>query len=208
MSTIAPPQPMVAPAPMPVMLPLTSLPLRRITVDEYERIGEAGVLSDPERIELIDGYLVTKMAKGPGHRFSTAEVHQTLTGRLPAGWFADREAPVSIPAYDAPEPDVAVIRGKNTDYRRRIPTAADVAMLVEVSQTSLDLDRGQKLAAYATAGIPVYWIINLVDRQVEVYTGPGPGAYQTRVDYKPGQAVPVMIDGQPFGVIAVDDILP
>ena len=113
-----------------------------------------------------------------------------------------------IPAYDEPEPDISVVRGNPGDYRQRHPGAADVGLLVEVSQTTLDLDRGQKLSAYATDRIPVYWIVNLVDRQVEVYSGPSPGAYQSRTDYKPGQAVPVVIDGQHLGEIAVDDILP
>jgi Uma2 family endonuclease len=67
---------------------------------------------------------------------------------------------------------------------------------------------GRKLSAYATDGIPVYWIVNLVDLQVEVYTGPSPGDYRSRADYKPGQVVPVVIDGRHLGDIAVNDILP
>jgi Uma2 family endonuclease len=216
MSTVTPPQSTTIPAqpaivlapPKPVPVPLASLPLRRITVDEYERITDAGVLDDPERVELIDGYMVMKMAKKPGHRFSTVKVRDVLAGRLPAGWFAWTEQPVRIPAYDEPEPDVAVIRGSLDDYRDRNPEPAEVGLIVEVSLTTLDLDRGQKLSAYATDGIPVYWIVNLVDRQIEVYTAPSPGAYQTRADYKPGQSVPVVIDGLHLGDIAVDDILP
>ena len=145
----------------------------------------------------------------PGHASRQRKSYEALGGpaRLPDG-SPGTEQPIRIPAYDEPEPDVAVVRGSNEDYRHRHPGPADVGLLVEVSLTTLDLDRGQKLAAYATAGIPIYWIVNLVDRQVEVYTGPGPGAYQARVDYKPGQAVPLVIDGQHLGDIAVDDILP
>ena len=96
-----------------------------------------------------------------------------------------------IPAYDEPEPDIAIVRGTDADYRRRIPTAADVALLVEVSDSTLGQDRGMKLAAYARDGIAVYWIVNLVDRQVEVYTRPvKAGRYRSRKDYKPGQHVP------------------
>ena len=114
-----------------------------------------------------------------------------------------------IPAYDEPEPDIAIVRGSDADYRRRIPTADDVALLVEVSDSTLSQDRGKKRTAYAKAGIPVYWIVNLVDRQVEVYTRPvKEGRYRSRKDYKPGQQVPVVIDGQPLPPIAVDDILP
>jgi Uma2 family endonuclease len=109
---------------------------------------------------------------------------------------------------DEPEPDIAVIRGSDADYRHRIPTSADVTLIVEVSDSTLSQDRGNKLVAYATARIPVYWIVNLVDRQVEVYTGAATGAYQSCTVFKPGQSVPVMIDGQPRVSIAVDDIVP
>ena len=77
-----------------------------------------------------------------------------------------------IPEYDEPEPDIAIIRGTNDDYKHRTPEPADVALLVEVSETTLRSDRGEKWTAYAKGGIPVYWIVNLVDRQVEVYTEP------------------------------------
>jgi Uma2 family endonuclease len=207
MSTVAQVQPTIAPASRPVPVPLASLPLRRITVDEYDRIAEVGALADPERVELIDGYMVMKMPKKPGHSFSTTKTHEILAARLPAGWSARTEQPVRIPAYDEPEPDVSVVRGTAEDYRQRHPDPGEVALVVEVSLTTLDLDRGQKLSAYATDGIPVYWIVNLVDLQVEVYTGPSPGAYQTRADYKPGQAVPVVIDSRHRGDIAVADIL-
>jgi Uma2 family endonuclease len=115
---------------------------------------------------------------------------------------------VRIPAYDEPEPDVAIVRGADGDYRHRIPEASDVALSAEVCLTTLDEASGRKLTAYAKGGIPVYWIVNLVDRQIEVYTGPGPGGYATRQDFFPGQQVPVVIEGRQVGQIAVDDVLP
>jgi Uma2 family endonuclease len=204
MATIAPSQPKISSSPA-----FGTPPLHRITVDEYERIIASGALEDPGRVELIDGYMVDKMAKNPGHSFSATATHQALGARLPAGWSARKEEPVRIPAYDEPEPDISIIRGANADYRSRVPEPADVAMLVEVSDWTLDLDRGLKLAAYARDGIAVYWIVNLVDRQVEVYTRPvKAGRYRSHKDYKPGQHVPVMIAGQQLPPIAVDDILP
>jgi Uma2 family endonuclease len=180
----------------------------RITVDEYERIIAAGALEDPGRVELIDGYMVDKMGKNAEHRWTTKEVLKALDSRLPVGWTSQKEEPVRIPAYDEPEPDVAIIRGSDADYRHRLPTAADVSLLVEVSDSTLSQDRGKKLSAYAKGRIPVYWIVNLVDRQVEVYSRPGKSGYKSRVDFKPGQQVPVTIGGQPLRPIAVDDILP
>jgi Uma2 family endonuclease len=186
----------------------TLLPLRRITVDEYERIVEAGALEDPSRVELIDGYLVTKMGKNAAHRFTTKEALKALDNRLPPGWTSQKEEPVRIPDHDEPEPDIAIIRGSDADYRRRIPTAADVALVVEVSGRTLIRDRGKKRLAYAQGGIPVYWIINLIKGQVEVYSDPARGRYPKPQIFKRGRKVPVVICGQQCGEIAVDDILP
>jgi Uma2 family endonuclease len=204
MATIAPTRPTISSLP-----PSRTPPLHRITVDEYERIVAAGALEDPGRVELVDGYMVDKMAKSPGHSFSTIATHQAIADRLPAGWSARPEQPVRIPAFDEPEPDISVVRGANADYRSRIPAPADVALLVEVSDTTLRQDRGKKRTAYARAGIAVYWIVNLVARQVEVYTRPvKEGRYRSRKAFKPGQQVPVAIAGQPLRPIAVDDIMP
>ena len=204
MATIAPRRPKIS-------SPHSSgtLPLHRITVDEYERIIASEALEDPSRVELIDGYMVDKMGKNAGHRYTTKEALKALDSRLPPGWTSQKEEPVRIPDFDEPEPDIAIIRGSDADYRGRLPTAKDVALLVEVSETTLRQDRGPKRAAYARAGIAVYWIVNLIARQVEVYTRPvKEGRYRSRKDYKPGQQVPVVIAGQPLPPIAVDDIMP
>ena len=204
MATIAPKRPKI-----PSKSSAGMLTLHRITVDEYERIIASGALEDPGRVELIDGFMVDKMGKNPEHNYSTKETLKALDKRLPAGWTWRQEQPVRIPAYDEPEPDVAIIRGSDADYRRRIPTAADVALLVEVSDSTLAQDRGLKLTAYARDGIPVYWIVNLVDRQVEVYSRPTKaGRYRSHKDNKPGEQVPVVIAGQQLAPIAVEDILP
>jgi Uma2 family endonuclease len=176
-----------------------------MTVDEYERIGR---MLDDDRIELIDGYLVKKMSKNPPHIWSVKTTLKLLAGLLPRGWTWRKEDPVRIPDFDEPEPDIAIVRGSDDDYKVRIPGPEDVALLIESSETSLARDQGPKLANYARAGIPVYWIINLVDNQVEVYSQPGPDGYQSHVVFKPGQDVPVVIDGVEVGRIAVADILP
>ena len=80
------------------------------------------------------------------------------------------------------------------DYAGRHPGAADVALVGEVSETTLDRDQGEKCAAYARGGVPVYWIINLIDNRIQVYTDPNPAyGYRTRVDYQPGDHVPIVI---------------
>ena len=188
--------------------PLASSVVHRITVDEYERIIAAGALEDPASVELIDGELVDKMGKTAEHGYATKQTLKALEGRLPAGWTSRKEEPVRIPAYDEPEPDIAIVRGSDTDYEHRIPTAADVALLVEVSGSTLNQDRGKKRTTYAEGGIPVYWIVNLVNRQVEVYSRPGKTGYKSRKDYLFRQQVPVTIGGRKLQTIAVDDLLP
>jgi Uma2 family endonuclease len=204
MATIAPSQRKISSPP-----PSGTPSLHRITVDEYERIIASGSLEDPSRVELIDGYMVDKLGKNASHTYATKETLEALDRRLPAGWTSRKEEPVRIPEFDEPEPDIAIVRGSDADYRRRIATAADVALLVEVSETTLRQDLGKKRTAYARARIPVYWIVNLVARHIEVYTRPvKEGRYRSRKDYKPGQHVPFMLAGQQLPPIAVDDILP
>jgi Uma2 family endonuclease len=196
MSTIAPRQRSTLPPPPPY----------RLTVDEYERLVEAGVLEDP-RVELIDGNLVKKTGKNPPHIWVVdrlLEVFKPLT----LGWWCRKEDPVRIPGYDEPEPDVAVVRGMRDDYRHRIPEPKDIALVVEVAETTLDRDQGKKCDAYAHGRIPAYWIVNLVDRQVEVYTRPNSDGYGSCQIFVVGEDVPVVIDGELAGLIAVSDILP
>ena len=110
------------------------------------------------------------------------------------------------------EPDVAVVRGTEDQYADHHPGARDLGLLVEVSDTTLARDRGSKKQLYAADGVPVYWIVNLLENQVEVYTDPtGPGQqvdYGRRQDYGLSDDVPVLIDGREVGHIAVRDLLP
>jgi len=184
---------------------LASPSVYRISVDEYERM--AGVLDD-DRVELIDGLLVKKMSKNPPHIWSVRAVLKGLTTLLTPDWTLRKEDPVRIPDFDEPDPDVALVPSSPDDYRNRIPEGAEVALVVEVSETTLDRDQGKKRAAYAKGRIPVYWIINLVDGQVEVYTDPGPDGYATSQIFVAGQEIPVVIEGVEVGRIAVSDILP
>ena len=161
--------------------PTVSIPRpHRITVDEYERIIEAGALEDPGRVELIDGYMVDKMSKNAAHQLdhqgSPQGAGQPTAGRMD---IAEGRA-----GADPRLRRAGAGRRDHPGYRRRLrhpdsPTAADVALLVEVSDSTLVQDRGKKLPAYAKGKIPVYWIVNLVDRQVEVYSRPGKKGYRS-----------------------------
>jgi len=180
--------------------------LKRVTVEEYEEMARLGVLDDPQ-VELINGFMVRKMTKGPDHNSTLEIIEQLIRDMLPKGWYVRDEKPIRLPTYDEPEPDLAIARGKPSDYRRRHPGPDDVAMVVEVSASSLRLDRGDKLRAYGRAGIAQYWIVNLVDRRIEAYRDPGPDGYGASTTYDRSSEAPVLIDGVELGRIAVGGVL-
>jgi Uma2 family endonuclease len=181
--------------------------LYRISVDEYDRMVEAGVFGDA-RIELIQGFLVKKLPKHTPHVIANKRLYRLFDRIVPPGWHVSKEAPIRIPNFDEPEPDIAVVAGVCEDYSIRHPGPDKVALIVEVSESSLAIDRGEKCSAYAAGGIPVYWIVNLVHRRIEVYSAPGPAGYQSHTDFLPGMEIPVIIAGVECGRIAVNEILP
>jgi Uma2 family endonuclease len=186
-------------------------PVLPLTVAQYHAMIRVGVLESGAPIELLQGWLVTKMTKHPRHSACTAKTRRRLSEVVPGGWSVDVQEPVTT-ADSEPEPDLVVIRGSREDYVERHPGPEDVGLLVEISDASLDRDRGWKKRIYAAAGIPVYWIVNLVDRQVEVFTDPsGPGErpdYRTRQVFLAGDRVPVVLGGTETGWTAVRDLLP
>lgn len=198
MSMITPSQSM--PSPPPLALP----PLYRMTVDEFERIADA---LDDDKVELINGYIVGREDMKPSHVVVTERLRRRLEPLLPTGWFVREDKPIRIPDFDEPRPDLAVVRGDPETYVHRHPGPADVALLIEVSDASLQRDQGDKLMNYARALIPVYWIVNLVDRQVELYADPGATGYASRATFRAGQNVPVVIGGVHAGTVGVDSIL-
>lgn len=191
---------------------LDGFPLYRITIDRYERMIEAGVFEKNEPVFLWRGQLVKKMTKGWPHSNAMTELIAILVRMVPLGWHVRPEQPVLLSDESMPEPDLTIIRGATRDYHGRRPTPRDVSLVVEVSDSSLSSDSGPVWATYAREGIPIYWIVNLPHRRIEIYTEPtGPSAspgYQTRRDYGPEDEVPVVLDGVEVGWIAVGLILP
>lgn len=186
--------------------------LYRLDVDQVFAMINAGILPDHARVELLGGLLVHKMTKNPPHSFTIGQAGDLLRGTLPAGWIVREEKSITLGRFWCPEPDLAVVRGPNDRYRKDHPSAADIALLIEVSDTTYALDRGIKWRRYAACGVAIYWIVNLAARTAEVYTQPsGRGksaGYGASHVYGPDDAVPVSLDGQPAGMIAVKDLLP
>ncbi len=183
--------------------------LHRMTVNEYERLADSGIFDDPQ-VELINGLLVKKLTKKPRHVSACELLAGVLEALLPAGWYIREQNPLRIPDYDEPEPDIVIARGSRGHYATRHPGAEDVALVVEVAETGLAKDRGEKLLAYGRGGVPVYWIVNLLDNQVEVYSEPDrtSGGYARCVVHAAADSVPLAIDDIEVGSVAVSDVLP
>ena len=159
-------------------------------------------------VELIDGLLVRKMGKRPPHVIACEATRDLLLPLIPQGWRLTVEAPIRVPEFDEPEPDLAIVRGTRAQYEDRHPGPADVGILIEVADATLDRDRGEKESAYARGGVPVYWIVNLVDRQLEICTGPTLEGYRERRIVLPGETASLVLDGAEIGPINVSAILP
>lgn len=198
---------MTAPPPeVPTQLAPAGLPpLRRITVDEYHRMIDAGILHSGEKVELLDGYLVQKLTNNPPQVFTFQTTWQGIFALLPDGWEVRLQAPITL-AESEPEPDVSVARGTRHTYATRHPGPADLGLVVEVADSSLAIDQGIKARLYGAAGIPVYWIADVVHRQVEVYTLAAGGGYGPPVVLMPGQPLPVVLGGVHLGDLAVADL--
>lgn len=183
----------------------------RLSVDQYHEMVRAGILTDDDPVELLEGWLVTRMPKNPAHRVTTRLTQRALERIVPAGWYVDTQEPITTDDSE-PEPDVVVVRGDTRQYLDRHPGPQDVALVVEVADTTLQRDRTLKKRIYAFAAIPVYWIVNLSENQFEVYTDPsGPAEspdYRGRRDYGPSDEVPVIIEGREVGRLAVQELLP
>jgi len=188
---------------------------KRLTVDQYEQMVEHGILPETNRFELIRGRIVEKDVKNPAHPTATDLTRRAIERLLPAGWYVRKEDPVRIPKRRSePEPDVSVVRGAIKDYATRHPDPEDVALVVEVTRTSVAKDRrGEprlrgRARVYGGGGIPAYWIVNLPRRRLEVYANPIGGAYPAPKILGETESVDLVIQGQVVAQIAVADLLP
>ena len=194
------------------LVPADAVPFvpRRFTVEEYHRMAELGVLTEDDRVELLEGVITPKMVHNPPHDGTIMQLVEALRPLLPPGW-SIRIQPAVTTSDSEPEPDIAIVRGTARDYMSRHPSAADVGLVVEVAESSLARDR-KKARLYANAGVPVYWIVNLVDRQIEVNLRPAGSSestgYQPTAVHRPGNVVPVIIDDETVGALRVEDLLP
>ncbi len=192
-------------------------PLEQLTIDQVEQMIKYGILKDGAPIELIDGLLVHKdrsargedpMTHNPAHAICVKRLMALLSFVQSIGFHLQCQLPIALLPTRAPEPDLAIIRGAPEDYHGRHPGPNDVVAVFEVADSSLDYDRG-KQRLYASAGIPIYWIANLIDNVVEVYERPNTktGKYDSHVDYKIGDCLELSLRNNSSTPIRVDRII-
>jgi putative restriction endonuclease len=194
-------------APLPPAVP--PFPIRRFSVDEYHEMIETGVLTENLRVELLHGWLVPKMTVNPPHNYAVTALMEQLVA-FGARAVVRVQQPITT-SDSEPEPDVVFALGTNADYKKRNPRPSDCVIVIEVADTTLQEDRTTKLELYADAKVAVYWLVNLIDRRVEVYTQPRGGkkpTYKQQANFGPDDEVPVVIGGRQLGHIAVKELLP
>jgi Uma2 family endonuclease len=186
-------------------------PQRRFTVEEYHRLLESGILRSGEPCELIHGLLVEKAVINPPHASTVQKLTKALFRRLGFQCVIRMQLPLTLPPDSEPEPDGVVALGREDDYDHRHPGPGEVALVIEIADSTLAEDRTTKLGLYAFHEVPVYWIVNLVERQVEVYSDPRQGpvpAYQHQAIFGIDDQITLTIPGQPIQLLQVREIIP
>jgi Uma2 family endonuclease len=146
--------------------------IRPLTVNEYHRMGEAGIFAENERVELIEGQLIAMSPIGSPHLAAVNALTRLLVRAVGDLGIVSVQNPVRLNDRNEPEPDLAVLRPRDDEYRSALPGPTDLLLIIEVASSSIDYDRGVKLALYAKHGIPEFWIVNLDLGRVEVHRSP------------------------------------
>ena len=169
---------------------------RPISVTEYHRMGEVGILGERDRVELIEGELVAMSPIGSYHVGTVITLTQSLSQAVGNRALVSVQNSVRLDDFSEPEPDFALLRQRPDHYRDALPRPADILLLIEVADTSLNYDRAIKRALYARHAIPEFWIINLSAGEVEVCRGPTADGYASLQRFgRDGGVEPVLLPG-------------
>jgi Uma2 family endonuclease len=161
----------------------------RFSVSEYYRMAETGVLRPDARVELLDGEIIDMSPIGPFHGGVVNRLNQMLNAQARGRWLVTAQNPVHIDQHSEPEPDLMLLRPSADDYTKHHPGPRDVLLLIEVSDTTIEYDRGSKLSTYARAGIAEVWIVNLRDLVIEVYRDPQFDEYASSKVHRGGNEI-------------------
>jgi Uma2 family endonuclease len=178
---------------------------RRFTADDYQRMGQTGILSSEDRVELIDGEVVAMSPIGPRHSACIDRANRALVILLGDRAIVRIQSSVRLGRYNEPEPDLVLLRPQADFYASHLPGPADILLIVEFAESSLDYDREVKAPLYAGSGVPEYWVVDLNSNQLVCYADAADGTYRTVRHHRRGEsAAPGQLPGCP---IAVNDLL-
>jgi Uma2 family endonuclease len=150
---------------------------RAFTIHDYARMRESGILTEDDRVELIDGEIRNMSPIGPHHAAIVTKIMTFLMRQVQDEAIISPQNPVQLTDYTEPQPDIAVLRYRDDYYAQALPRADDILLLIEVADTTLTYDREEKMPRYAQAGVPEAWIVNLTELLIEQYTLPVKGQY-------------------------------
>lgn len=170
--------------------------VKLFTLEEYHRLADLGFLTEDHRVELIRGEIIQMAAKGTRHTVCCSNLLEELPGLIAGRAKLRCQDPIILPPNSEPEPDFAIVRRRADNYLSAHPSPPDILLVIEVSDSTLKYDRETKLPLYAEAGIPDYWVFNLVDDRLEAYSEPyqevrGSFNYSVRRIFLPNQTVTI-----------------
>ena len=160
-----------------------------IDTEAYHRMGEAGILTEQDRVELIHGEIIEMSPIGRLHASTVDRLANVLKEHLVKNVIVRSQNPIYISDLSEPQPDIAIVKPRGDYYAKQLPGGKDTLLIVEVADTSLMYDREVKLPLYAASGVPEYWLVNLKDREIEAYHTPLDNTYKTQELYRPGDAL-------------------
>jgi Uma2 family endonuclease len=178
---------------------------RWFTASEYNRMAEAGILTEDDRVELIEGEIVEMSPIGSRHAACVNRLNMLLSSQAGQDFIVSVQNPIVVDDYSEPEPDVAVLRMRDDYYAQELPTAPDVLLVVEVSDTSVEIDRSVKIPLYARTGIPFTILVDLPKELIEVHSEPTNGQYQSVQIFRRGDSF--QLKTLPQLKLSVDTIL-
>ena len=184
---------------------VSQLTRHKFTVDEYHKMAEAGIFAEDDRVELLDGEIVEMTPIGPAHAFGVKRLPRVFFVLLPDRAVLSVQDPIHLSDLSEPQPDFALLLPPDQRYKHAHPQPSDVLLVVEVADSTLEEDRRVKARLYARPGIREMWLVNLVDRRIEIYRDPSPDGYRSVVSVGPGGTVSPL--AFPDLVLLVEDIL-
>jgi len=185
-------------------MPISDMPLAQINTDTYHAMVSAGIFSEDDKIELINGYLIKKMSIGSKHGSTVTRLARLLIKQLDDQAVVTIQNPITINEFSEPEPDVVVAKPQDDFYADGHPTPKDILLLIEVADTSLAFDRNAKIPLYAAADVPEAWLVDLIANEITVFRKPEGAVYRESEVFKSGQSIP--LPGFAEASIAVSDL--